>query len=134
MPPNASAFQPVETSFREDTTASDRDRLRELGQFLTPPTIADFMASLFEACWDEVNLLDAGAGTGTLSAALIKRLCSQENKPKSITLTAYEIDESLMDRLYLSVSYCREACSRVSILFSANIFNEDFIRAVVPDI
>jgi 2-polyprenyl-3-methyl-5-hydroxy-6-metoxy-1,4-benzoquinol methylase len=43
------------------------------GQFLTPSPIAEFMASLFEIHRSEVHLLDAGAGAGALSAALIGR-------------------------------------------------------------
>jgi len=56
--------------------APSQDRRHELGQFLTPPPVADFMASLFEARWQELNLLDAGAGDGALSAALVRRLCA----------------------------------------------------------
>jgi predicted RNA methylase len=54
---------------RTSITTSD-DRRHELGQFLTPDPVADFMASLFESRWQEWNLLDAGAGSGALSAAL----------------------------------------------------------------
>jgi hypothetical protein len=40
----------------------DLDQHHELGQFLTPNPIAEFMASLFEIPRSEVQLLDAGAG------------------------------------------------------------------------
>ena len=42
----------------------DAERKQELGQFLTPQTVASFMASLFEARPSEIRLLDAGAGKG----------------------------------------------------------------------
>lgn len=132
MLPNVNALQPIVQTNKRFTITPDKDRKRELGQFLTPPAVADFMASLFKACWSEVRLLDAGAGTGTLSAALIKRLCRREMKPKSISLTAYEIDASLIDGLYRSIHSCREECNRVGIMFTGSVFNEDFIKAAIP--
>ena len=44
----------------------DLDKQHELGQFLTPNPVAEFMASLFEIPRSEVYLLDAGAGAGAL--------------------------------------------------------------------
>src|SRR5438876_8705044 len=66
------------------------DRQSELGQFLTPDPVAAFMSSLFLARMPEVRLLDAGAGAGALSTALINRLCGQTSKPVSIHVDAYE--------------------------------------------
>ena len=66
----------------------DLDKQHELGQFLTPNPVAEFMASLFEIPRSEVHLLDAGAGAGALSAALVGRLCRNPRKPKRIFITA----------------------------------------------
>ena len=45
-------------------------RKHSLGQFFTPHSAAEFMASLFgNLHHDDVRLLDAGAGAGALSAA-----------------------------------------------------------------
>ncbi len=132
MLPEVKILQTTEEGNKQSTNTPAKDRQRELGQFLTPLPVADFMASLFEACGSEVKLLDAGAGTGTLSKALIKRLCHQKIKPKSISLTAYEIDASLIDGLYRSIDFCREECRRAGIMFTENVFNEDFIKAAIP--
>ena len=70
----------------------DLEKQHELGQFLTPNPVAELMASLFEIHRSEVRLLDAGAGAGALSAALVGRLCHEPRKPKRIFITAYEID------------------------------------------
>jgi adenine-specific DNA-methyltransferase len=109
-----------------------RDRRHELGQFLTPRPVADFMASLFELPWPEWSLLDAGAGVGALSAALVRRLCVAHHKPKSISVTAFEIDETLLDSLHSTMHDCGRECERAGIQFSATVLNEDFIAVAVP--
>src|SRR5208282_3503604 len=108
------------------------DRRHELGQFLTPHPVADFMASLFEAGWREVDLLDAGAGGGALTAALVRRLCDSSRKPTRISVTACELDEALIESLHATLRGCHQDCERADILFSATVLNEDFIAAVAP--
>lgn len=108
------------------------DKQHELGQFLTPNPIAEFMASLFEIHRSEVHLLDAGAGAGALSAALIGRLCHDPRKPKRISITAYEIDAAQIEPLRARLDGCRGECERAGISFSATVMNEDFIAAAVP--
>jgi adenine-specific DNA-methyltransferase len=108
------------------------DKQHELGQFLTPNPVAEFMASLFEIHRREVHLLDAGAGAGALSAALVGRLCREPRKPKRISITAYEIDAAQIEPLQARLDGCRRECERVGISFSATVLNEDFIAAAVP--
>lgn len=100
-----------------------------LGQFLTPDPIADFMASLFRVNEREVNLLDAGAGAGALSAALVRRLCRGHHKPKRISVTAYEIDPAMLPLLRATLAECQLECQTTGIAFQATVFNEDFIKA-----
>jgi adenine-specific DNA-methyltransferase len=109
-----------------------QDRRHELGQFLTPHPVADFMASLFEARWQELDLLDAGAGSGALSAALVRRLCAARYKPKRISITACELDEALIESLHATLHGCQQECERAGIQFSATVLNEDFIAVAVP--
>jgi len=45
-----------------------------LGQYMTPANIAAFMASLFTDISDDFQLLDAGAGEGSLSCAFLEAL------------------------------------------------------------
>ena len=62
------------TCISQDATRSPESRKSELGQFMTPSPIAEFMAKQF--CTDrlqKVVLLDAGAGQGALSVAFAKR-------------------------------------------------------------
>lgn len=117
----------------EQTFVTPRqERRHELGQFLTPHPVADFMASLFEARWQELDLLDAGAGEGALSAALVRRLCTSRHKPRRISVTAFELDETISELLRVTLQGCEEECERAGIRFSAAVLNEDFIAAAVP--
>lgn len=109
------------------TKSIDQNRRRALGQFFTPDSVADLMVSFFEARWNEVRLLDPGAGTGALTSALVRRLCSHEQRPERIDLTAYEIDGTLIPALYETVEKCREQSHASRIEFTWTIRNEDFL-------
>lgn len=111
---------------------SSQDRRHELGQFLTPHPVADFMASFFEPHWQELDLLDAGAGDGALTAALVRRLCGSHHKPRRISVTACELDETLIESLRATLRSCQHECERAGVRFSAMVLNEDFIAAAVP--
>ena len=110
----------------------DLDKQHELGQFLTPNPVAEFMASLYEIRRSEVHLLDAGAGAGALSSTLVGRMCHEPRKPKRISVTAYEIDAAQIEPLQARLDGCRRECERAGISFSATVLNEDFITAAVP--
>ncbi|HTV47123.1 MAG TPA: Eco57I restriction-modification methylase domain-containing protein [Phycisphaerae bacterium] len=108
--------------------ANEVSKRRDLGQVFTPEPVADFMAALFRIDRHEVNLLDAGAGSGALSAALVKQFCRAHRKPKRISLTAYEIDPALLPLLRATLDECQRECISAGVLFSAFVFNEDFIE------
>ena len=116
----------------EETEPVIRERQHELGQFLTPNPVADFMASLFESPWQNWRLLDAGAGNGALSAALVRRLCASRRKPESISITACELDNALIRPLRSTLHYCQHECERSGIRFSSTVFNDDFIALATP--
>ena len=69
----------------------DPGRRATLGQFLTPPPVASFLASLFDLVPGPGNLLDPGAGIGSLSAAFADRWLREAAEPLSVT--AVEIDD-----------------------------------------
>ncbi|MDR1486412.1 MAG: N-6 DNA methylase [Deltaproteobacteria bacterium] len=59
---------------------------KSLGQFFTSKETARFMASLFNIPSQSIiRILDPGAGSGILSAALIERMEQQAAKPESRT-------------------------------------------------
>lgn len=103
----------------------------EMGQFLTPDSIARFMANMFDFELSEISLLDAGAGAGSLLAAVVFELCQRQKKPKRIHITAYEIDTILIDSLEKTLEYCNTACDQLGISFTYRIYQSDFIESVV---
>ncbi len=107
------------------------ERRSEMGQFLTPPPVAQLMASMFESHGDSLNLLDAGAGVGSLTAAWVAEMCSRGNSPRAIKVTAYELDTVLAEYLGSTFEMCRRECEEAGIAFSSTIHREDFIEAGV---
>ena len=95
----------------------------ELGQFMTPASVAKFMAALFSERRGPVRLLDAGAGIGSLTAAFIDRWGADR-----VNVVAYEIDESLS-------SFLRDILSCYGICgFERTILKRDFIQDAVYSI
>lgn len=107
---------------------------RELGQFLTPAPIADFMASFFSTPKSEWRILDAGAGAGALASALARKLCTATRPPDSIRITAYEIDPSMVPLLRRAYAQLQRDCQSVGTAFSATILNTDFIECATEAI
>ena len=57
----------------EASSRLDPVQRAKLGQFMTPSTIGNFMASLFRKWPSEVRLLDPGAGIGSLTEAFFQK-------------------------------------------------------------
>lgn len=110
-------------------------RKSELGQFMTPARIAQFMAFLFYPNqFEQVRLLDAGAGVGTLTAAFLERCLAREIETKAIDVTAYEIDEVLRPYLERLLRNYKERVSVAGIEFDANLLACDFIEDAIDRI
>jgi adenine-specific DNA-methyltransferase len=107
------------------------DRQQELGQFQTSLAIANFMANLIECRATEVSLIDAGAGAGVLCAAAIKHFCEAKTRPRRVSVTAYEVDTTLLHYLNDTLKKCHQSCAEVGIEFTSNVRNQDFIEAGV---
>ncbi|MDU9414994.1 Eco57I restriction-modification methylase domain-containing protein [Pseudomonas sp. zfem005] len=112
-------LEQAEVVRREITPKISRAYKEELGQFLTPSDIARFMASLFsEESLAQCNILDAGAGVGALSCALLDRL--PKKKELDVSVTAVEVDSALIPHLSQHLGGYK-GCSMT-------IIQEDFIE------
>ncbi len=113
-----------------DPVLSDFDKRRQLGQVMTPPTVARLMASLIGSVPESVRILDPGAGTGALTEALVERLMHQSQRPTRVHVAAWEIDESLELSLRATLDRCAEVCFAVGTVMSYEVHCDDFLAAV----
>lgn len=101
------------------------------GQFMTPRPVAQFMASLFKTeGLREVRLLDAGAGVGSLTAAVVAEICSRRDSVRRIEVTAYEIDTQLIESLTATFNDCAKLCQQEGILFEPKVVQRDFLEDI----
>jgi adenine-specific DNA-methyltransferase len=92
-------------------------RKAALGQFMTPSSVAQYMASLFGLVAAPVRLLDAGAGVGSLSVAFLRRFGDAKTH-----VTAYEIDPVLREYLEATLN------SFTADDFDYDLIGRDFIQ------
>ena len=73
---------------------------KEYGQFFTVPSTADYMASLASIDYSKqtLSILDAGAGSGVLSAAIVAHI-REHGYNGGIELTCYETDPKVLPLL-----------------------------------
>ena len=121
----------AEDARRRLCTLVDSERRSAFGQFFTPLATARLMASMSGDCRERVRLLDAGAGVGALTAAWISEVCSRDVRPRDITLTAFELDETLVPELNQTLRGCEEACAAAGIACTWEVRTTDFIEAAV---
>lgn len=112
---------------REISPLLDGRRQAELGQFLTPEPIAAVMASMFANLPQDVRLLDAGAGVGSLTAAFVAEALSRPTTPRSITVTTFEVDPGLAQLLRGTLEDCRMACEEAGVRFTCRVVEDDYI-------
>lgn len=96
----------------------------EFGQFMTPSSVARFMASLFPASTLQTcTLLDAGAGVGALSCAFLDRWAVGGFGFAKVEVSAYEIDPILRAHLAQTLAAYGE---RLNV--EPQIMADDFIE------
>ena len=89
------------------------------------------MASMMSYNSDQISILDPGAGIGSLFVACIDKIVQQDQKPKKISITAYEIDSSLYAHLKNSLKQCKALCKKNNIQFSSKLIKKDFIKETI---
>lgn len=95
-----------------------------LGQFMTPSSIAHFMASLFPVSKiDRCRLLDPGAGIGSLSSAFIDRWVKGGFDFHRVDVDAFEVDPIMHPYLNEILSDAVRGHNA-----SYNIYPDDFVE------
>jgi adenine-specific DNA-methyltransferase len=106
--------------------ATSADARKERGQVFTPPSVCRFMAGLFKQIPDHFRLLDAGAGVGSLAAAVCERILTLRS-PRQIEVVAYETDAALLPLLEDNMQHCRKALDGAGHELRYTLRNDDFI-------
>lgn len=112
----------------------DPEKRGILGQYLTPLTVANYMASLFDDAPGDIVLLDPGAGTGILTAAFIQEMTSRSVKPDSIQAELYELEPLMVDYLNSTLKGCIYVGKKGNIQVSGTIIETDFIQRGVEQV
>jgi adenine-specific DNA-methyltransferase len=103
------------------------------GQFFTPPAIARFMANLSQPPNPGGWVVEPGAGTGILIAALAERW-TKLRACEAWHVTAYEKDLRLWPALALALGRIRDWLGKQGVLFSSEVRPDDFILANGPQL
>jgi len=111
-------------NYCENNHISDR---KAKGQIFTPPKIATFMAGLFTADKNKIKILDPGAGTGILVAAICDRFIQENRRGLEITVHVYENDKTVLPFLHSTLEACKNALGERDCSMTYQIFETDFI-------
>ncbi|MFZ0945124.1 MAG: Eco57I restriction-modification methylase domain-containing protein, partial [Syntrophobacteraceae bacterium] len=121
-------FEQVDTIRKDVARKISQRRKSEFGQFMTPATVARFMASLFSpSTLQSARLLDAGAGIGSLSGAFLDRFAALDSGFRCIQVAAYEIDAGLRKHLVNTLADHQSELPNLD----CSIFSGDFIKEAV---
>lgn len=109
---------------------------KKIGQFFTSEETAKFMADMFDLNQINTNvltILDPGAGSGILSAALLQRIV-ENNGFKEVKLVCYENNEDVLPILRSNLAYMSDYTSKNSnVKFEYEIKTEDYILSQKSD-
>jgi adenine-specific DNA-methyltransferase len=101
---------------------------KSLGQFFTGVVVSDYMASLINRPENQtVRILDAGAGTGILTASSAVRCL--ELGCKTVHAVLYELDTDALLNLEQTLNIVRETFRQQNANFSFEIRCENFVLA-----
>ena len=101
---------------------------KKIGQFFTPTAIAEYMGSLSNRRDETMHILDPGAGSGILSAAIIDVLLKTTGL-KQIELDLYENNLDIIPLLKNNLIYMQRAAQQHNIILNYSIIEENFITA-----
>ena len=102
------------------------DRRKNGGHYLTPASIARFMAECAAYSEPDLKVLDPGSGAGVLSAAVCEAATSS-GVVQSLHVDAYESDPLLANLTRLVLAFSREWLIHRSVALTFDVKHEDFV-------
>jgi adenine-specific DNA-methyltransferase len=107
-----------------------KEKRKAIGQFFTSTETAQYMATMFDKPKKkELSILDPGAGSGILSAAIIDRL-QEDDTVERIRLTCYETSEDILPILRTNLQYMKETSQKP---IDYEIIEENYITSQAAD-
>lgn len=99
---------------------------KKIGQFFTPPSIANYMSSLMEYNQSSIRILDAGAGTGILAGGLCQKILEHDTIT-NIHIDLYENDENVLPLLKENMELICTILEQSGKTITFTIIEENFI-------
>jgi adenine-specific DNA-methyltransferase len=114
----------LQAEYQRQTFLADR---KKKGQFFTPPEVCQFMASLFSTKPRAAfRLLDPGAGTGSLTAAVWDRLLNLRSS-QHLEIHLFENDLEVLPFLRKTIKHCAEVLNEHGHSMTYEVHAKDFI-------
>lgn len=108
-----------------------KSQRKKYGQFFTSKETAVFMAELFDVPANKtlLQILDAGAGSGVLSIALIERL---QDRPhlQYVKLVCYENDPKIVELLRMNLQWVQQ---QTTLTFDYEIREDNYILSQMSE-
>ncbi|MDR0505106.1 MAG: Eco57I restriction-modification methylase domain-containing protein [Bifidobacteriaceae bacterium] len=97
------------------------------GQYFTPELAAELVACLPRLTKnDRIRVLDPGAGSGMLTAAIVERIC-REQSATAVEVTAVEVDPQLIPALQKTAAACEVYAAQAGVQVVVNVVQADLI-------
>ncbi len=107
-----------------------KSKRKQMGQFFTSVETAQYMATMYDKPKkSNLSILDAGAGSGILTAALIDRLQDEESI-SYIKITCYETSEDILPVLKTNLQFLKENSKKA---LEYEVIEENYITSQVAD-
>ena len=116
----------VENTTIQYINKSRKSVRKEIGQFFTPASIANFMGNMAESDKEKLYILDAGGGTGILTAAILQKIYDATNV-REVTIDVYENNLQVYPVLKNNLSYISEILENKGVKVSFRIITDNFI-------
>ena len=124
----------AETRRRQVSASLDAAHRAEWGQFFTPSPVADFLAELIVLPeHGRFVLLDPGAGTGSLSAAVVAKAIREDARCE-LHVVGFEADPALHSSLRDTYADCERAASAADVHVTTEVRGEDFLHWAVDEL
>lgn len=96
----------------------------ELGQFFTPPEVAEFMAALAVRRKDHIRILEPGAGTSVLTSAVCELL---PGRARSVHIDVHEIHPKLAELSRKVLQSTKNWLRQRGVECTFSVHREDFV-------